>query len=213
MDHDAKAFLPAAGSDWALPFYDAMTKVLGVDAARARLLEQADLSSEMRILDVGCGTGTFATMIKSVHPRTRVTGLDPDVKALRRARLKADRAGARIVFDTGYANQLPYPDGAFDRVFTSFALHHIPAGERLASLQEMRRVLAPGGSFHLVDFGGPLSSSRGLRGWMLRASRHTRDNFGDHIPMLMTEAGFTAPEMLSHGTVMAGPIAYYRATR
>ena len=203
-------FLPAAGQQWALPFYDTMTKLMGVDAARRELLEQARVTGSERILDVGCGTGTFAVFIKSVHPRADVTGLDPDEKALRRAGRKADRAAVRIAFDRGYAHELPYPDGSFDRVFSSFMFHHLPSDLRVASLQQMRRVLRAGGSLHLLDFGGPLWSARGLRGWMLRKSRHTRDNFGDLIPTAISEAGFEKVEMLRHGMVIAGPVAYYR---
>ena len=46
-----------------------------------------------RVLDIGCGTGTLAVLIKRSHPEVEVVGLDPDPKALARAQQKADRAG------------------------------------------------------------------------------------------------------------------------
>ncbi|MGH9457278.1 MAG: class I SAM-dependent methyltransferase [Thermoanaerobaculia bacterium] len=206
-------YLPAAGHDWALPFYDTMTRWLGVDDARRALLEQAAIRPGSRVLDVGCGTGTFELLVKEQHPAVDLVGLDPDSKALARARRKAGRAGVAVAFDRGTAAELPYADASFDRVFSSFMLHHIDEKERGRALREMWRVLKPGGSLHLLDFGGPESAARGIRGWMLRASRHTRNNFGSVVPDLMREAGFAEVELMSHRMLLAGPVAYYRAVR
>src|SRR5215469_6148214 len=93
MQEVRRAYLPAAGHDWALPFYDPFVKLLGADAARRTLLQQADLRPGNRVLDIGCGTGTFVELIKRVHPEVSVVGLDPDPKALARAKKKAARAG------------------------------------------------------------------------------------------------------------------------
>ena len=60
MARSGSTYLPAAGHDWALPFYDTITRIFGVDAARRRLLQQASVGPDDRVLDVGCGTGTFA---------------------------------------------------------------------------------------------------------------------------------------------------------
>jgi len=73
-----RTYLPAAGRGWALPLYDPLVKLLGGDAARKVLIEQAALSPGLRILDIGCGTGTMAVMIKRLHPNVSVVGLDPD---------------------------------------------------------------------------------------------------------------------------------------
>lgn len=96
-------YLPAAGRDWALPLYDPLVKLLGAEAAKRRLVDQARLNGRLRILDVGCGTGTLATLIKASHPDSQVTGLDPDSKALARGGQKADRAGVAVRFDQGFA--------------------------------------------------------------------------------------------------------------
>src|SRR5215467_11882816 len=57
MTEQARTFLPAAGKDCLLPFYDPVVKLLGGDAARQTLVEQADLRADQRLLEVGCGTG------------------------------------------------------------------------------------------------------------------------------------------------------------
>ncbi len=210
MGHRHTTYLPAAGHDWALPFYDTITRIFGIDGARRKLLQQATIGPQDRILDVGCGTGTFAVLIKTQHPGVELAGLDPDPKALARARRKAERAGISAVFDEGFSRELPYADASFDHVFSSLMFHHVPADEKIETLREIRRVLKPGRSLHLLDFGGPDAS--GLRGWFLKTNKHTRDNFGPAIPTLMKQAGFEEATLVSHGMVLAGPIAYYRAT-
>lgn len=211
MSHDLKMYLPAAGHHWALPFYDIITRASGVDAARRQFVADVKIGSGQRILDVGCGTGTLAIAMKSIVSDTDVVGLDPDPGALQRASRKAERAGVRIAFDRGSADHLPYANASFDRVVSSFMFHHLPADLKLPALREMRRVLGPGGALHLIDFGGPASAARGLRGWFLSRNRYTRHNFGDFIPKLLTEAGFSAVALIRQRMVMAGPIAHYQA--
>src|SRR5215469_14426289 len=104
MQEVQRTFLPAAGRDWALPLYDPFVKLLGADAARRTLLQQADLRPGHRVLDIGCGTGTFVALIKRVHPEVSVAGLDPDPRALARAKKKAARAGVSIQFDQGFSS-------------------------------------------------------------------------------------------------------------
>ena len=93
MTEQARTFLPAAGKDWLLPFYDPVVKLLGGDAARQTLVEQADLRAGQRLLEVGCGTGTLMLMIKRDQKNVEVVGIDPDPKALKRARDKGAQAG------------------------------------------------------------------------------------------------------------------------
>lgn len=65
-----RTYLPAAGHGWALPLYDPLVKLLGGDAAKKQLLDQAAIREGHRILDIGCGTGTLATLIKRLHHDT-----------------------------------------------------------------------------------------------------------------------------------------------
>lgn len=164
MENIQRAYLPAAGNDWALPLYDIVTRLMGADRTKHALVAQAALRPTFRALDLGCGTGTLAVMIKRLHPGVSVVGLDPDRKALVRGRKKSAQAGVSIQFDQGFADKLPYPDASFDRVFSSFMFHHLHEQDRVKALSEARRVLAPGGSLHLMDMVRPRGPRPGMVG-------------------------------------------------
>ena len=87
-----RAYLPAAGRDAFLPLYDPLTRLIGGQKILRSLLDQAALQPNHVVLDVGCGTGTLAVLVKRLHPTIDVTALDPDPKALARAAAKAAKA-------------------------------------------------------------------------------------------------------------------------
>jgi len=207
-----RTYLPAAGRHWALPLYDPFVKLLGGDAARKVLIEQAALSPGFRILDIGCGTGTMAVMIKRLHPNVSVVGLDPDPEALSRARHKAQREELSIQFEQGFSDGLPYPDGSFDRVFSSFMYHHLPSNEKGKTLREVRRVLRAGGSFHLLDFQGPDAHRHGWLAHWFHAGERLQDNAQSRIFDLLKQCGFSEAARLTQRRLLFGPIAYYQAS-
>jgi demethylmenaquinone methyltransferase/2-methoxy-6-polyprenyl-1,4-benzoquinol methylase len=84
-----------------------------------------------RTLDVACGTG-FMTR----HLRGEIVGLDQSESMLEIAR----RQAPHVQFARGNALELPFPDDAFDRVFTSYFYCHLEEEERLRFLSEARRV-------------------------------------------------------------------------
>jgi ubiquinone/menaquinone biosynthesis C-methylase UbiE len=205
-------FLPAAGSDLFLPLYDPVNRLVGTDRARRALIDQARLAAGQKILDVGCGTGTLAVQILRSSPGVEVTGLDPDPKALARAKRKAERAGVTVRFDEGFADELPYADASFDRVFSSMMFHHVETGEKEAMLREVGRVLAPGGSFHLMDVAGP-DKSPGLLERLLHSHARLKDNLEGRILSWMREAGLRDPARIGEGRILFVRLAYYRAGR
>ena len=183
---------------------------MGGDTARAALLDQVALRAGERVLDIGCGTGTLAVIIKRRHPQVEVTGLDPDPSALQRAARKAQQASLSIQLDRGFSDELPYEDGRFDRVFSSFMLHHLD--EKEATLREVRRVLKPGGPFHMLDFADP--RSRGVHGrlsHLVHSSKRLQDNNEARILELMQRAGLVSPVTVAERSLLVGHIAYYQA--
>jgi ubiquinone/menaquinone biosynthesis C-methylase UbiE len=103
----------------------------GWDDAVARLVAAVGALPPAKTLDVACGTG-FLTR----HLRGEVTGLDQSVRMLERARERAPD----VTFARGDALTLPFPDAAFDRVFTGHFYGHLDEDERVRFLAEARRV-------------------------------------------------------------------------
>lgn len=211
MSHARHAYFPAAGRDVFLPLYDPLTKLFGADRARRKLFDQASVQPDHRILDIGCGTGSFAVAIKRWLPTVNVVGLDPDPKALARSHRKARAASASIRFDQGFANALPYPDASFDRVFSSLMFHHLPQNAKLATLCEARRVLKPGGSLHLLDFVEPGQHSHNPLARWLHTSEQMEHNTQEKILSWMSEAGLLDPRPVAFDERLFGKIVYYRA--
>jgi ubiquinone/menaquinone biosynthesis C-methylase UbiE len=113
----------------------------------------ADLHEGDAVLDVGCGTGTLALeAARSVDRSGRVYGIDPSAEQIARARAKAARRRARVEFQTGVIEHLPFPDATFDAVLSTLMMHHIPAPTKRQGLLEIARVLKPGGRLVIADF-------------------------------------------------------------
>jgi len=137
-----------------LPLYDPLVSLMGAARAREELIKQANIKPNQRVLDLGCGTGTLVVLLKRKYATAEIVGIDPDPKALRRAEKKVRRAGVAVQLDEGFSDELPYDEGTFDRVLSSFMLHHLEEHEREKTLREVLRVLKPAGTFHLLDFAG-----------------------------------------------------------
>jgi ubiquinone/menaquinone biosynthesis C-methylase UbiE len=208
-----RRFVPAMGQgrDWLLPIYDPLTSLLGLRRVRRTLLEQAALSSPCRVLDVGCGTGSLAVLIKRRHPSVDVVALDPDARALAKGLRKARRADVSIQFNRGFADALPYPDGSFDRVFSSVMFHHLAHDEKQRALREIRRVLKRGGRFHLVDFVASPTNGTPSR---LHSHHRLTENAEHDVLAFLTQAGFADATIVGAGALLVGHlrIAYFQGT-
>ena len=104
-----------------------------------------------RVVDVGCGAG-FDSLIASrmVGAEGSVVGVDMTPAMLAKARQSAAEAGsANVTFREGFAEALPVPDGWADVVISNGALNLVP--DKAAALQEMARVLKPGGRVQIAD--------------------------------------------------------------
>lgn len=97
-----------------------------------------------RVLDVATGAGGFVQVLKQeLTSYTEIVGIDTSERA--EQAFKAHFQEEAIRYLTMDANQLDFPDASFDTVSISYSLHHLPDPSRV--LDEMKRVLKPGGHF------------------------------------------------------------------
>ena len=147
MTHgDPDAVVQAERAAWtrAAPIYAEHTAQLTSQAV-SHLIGAAQLTSDSRALEVGCGPGRVTAMMADTG--ATVTGVDLVPAMIETARtLHPD-----IAFVEANAEQLPFEDDSFDVVLINFVIHHFARPDVVCA--EVRRVLTPGGRF---VFAGPI---------------------------------------------------------
>jgi ubiquinone/menaquinone biosynthesis C-methylase UbiE len=187
-------YVPASGRHGLTRFYDSIVALTMRERLfRARLGRQvlAGLPADARIADVGAGTGTFAIGLAAAAPGAAVVAVDGDPEVL--ALAQAKRGAAAVEWKRGLANALPLADDSCDRVAMSLLLHHLDAAGKDAALAEAHRVLRPGGSLHVADWGRPQDP-------LMRCGLFTlalidgfdgiRDHAAGRLPLFLENAGF-----------------------
>ena len=153
MKQSDQDFVPALGFRALTPLYDAVLRIFTRERVwRGALLDQLRAGPGERILDVGCGTGTLAILLKRQAPSAHVVGLDPDPDVLVRAAAKARAAGVEIDWRQGFARDAASLGMAFDKAVSSVVFHQVPLAEKEAGLAAMAAAIRPGGEVHIADF-------------------------------------------------------------
>jgi ubiquinone/menaquinone biosynthesis methyltransferase len=206
--------------------YDFITIVLsyGRDRAwKARLVDLAAPAHGTRALDLATGTGDIAFAMQSRG--AEVVGLDVTARMIELASAKASRA--RPLFLVGDMVALPFRAASFDLVTTGYGLRNVP--DLTAAIDEMLRVLKPGGRALSLDFNRPangfvravylayLSVVGGALGWLLHRDPDTyryipasirRYPGAEAVARLMEARGFAA---VAHYPVLGGLMAIHLA--
>ena len=190
-----REFTPALGRPELSALYDLAIAALTREGRwRGALLNQIAPRDSDIVLDVGCGTGTLAVLLKKRAPGARVIGLDPDPDILARAEAKAARAGADLEFMQGFARDAAsVGEGLASKVVSSLVFHQTPMAEKRAGLAAMLRAVRPGGEAHIADYGlqrTPLMRSLFRQVQRLDGFDNTQPNALGVLPELMVQAGF-----------------------
>ncbi|MEH2063778.1 MAG: methyltransferase domain-containing protein [Nostoc sp.] len=143
--------------DWSYRYqwlYDGISRLAALSVGgearfRQLALQGLIIDSDTQVLDLCCGSGqTTEFLVKSSQ---NVTGLDASPKSLQRARQNVPLAS----YVEAFAEDMPFADNLFDVVHTSVALHEMQPQQLRKIINEVYRVLKPGGVFTLVDFHAP----------------------------------------------------------
>ena len=136
----ADEFKQAQRAMWAAGDYPALA--VHIAHVGDGLVERAGVGPGARVLDVACGPGS--TAIPAARAGAHATGLDLVPAMLDAGRERAAEAGVEVEWVEGDAEQLPFEDGAFDYVLSTFGHMFAPRHARAAS--EMARVCRTGGT-------------------------------------------------------------------
>ena len=214
---DPSHYVTALRFDFLTSIYDPIVALTTRERVfKERLLSQACIDEGASVLDLGCGTGTFAIRAKRRHPGATIVGVDGDPKVLSLARRKAAAAEAHVRLDTGLSFDLPYSDAQYDRVVSSLFFHHLTAADKRRTILEANRVLVPGGQFHVADWGrpsGPLMRMLFYPVRLLDGFETTRNNVHGRLPELFAAAGFEHARLRGELNTMLGTMAFYSARK
>lgn len=148
-----------------------------------------------RVLEIGIGTGLNMPHYERSRV-SKVVGVEPALRLHRLARKRIERSGIEVELIGLSAEKLPLEDHSFDSIVVTYALCTIP--DPVAALQEMRRVLAPGGRLYFCEHGRAPDAS--VRRWQTRLQPYWERiaggcQLGRDIPALLSAAGFEAVTM------------------
>ncbi len=152
-----------------------------------------------RVLDLGCSIGQCTTLLKQRYPEAEITGLDVSLPLLRYANRRAAELDVDVSFRQGLAEQLPYPDGHFDSVLCYILFHEVPARLFQPIINEVFRVLRPGGSFTVIDAPNGKDLPAPNRFWLTYDAQFNCEPYSPafvacDLPALLSNAGFSGVE-------------------
>lgn len=119
-------------------------------AAKAKILSETASThfsdkDNLSLLDVGCGVGVIHSLLKPIF--RNISGVDISAASIEHARME----NPDLDYRTYNGTKLPYPQGAFDVATTICVMHHVPPAEWQAFMQEMKRVVRPGGLVCVIE--------------------------------------------------------------
>jgi demethylmenaquinone methyltransferase/2-methoxy-6-polyprenyl-1,4-benzoquinol methylase len=137
--------------------YDLLAELLSLGQNgrwRRAMVDRVVPAAPGRVLDVATGTAGVALQLARRTPG-RIVGIDLTEAMLRRGQQKVagNGAGARVQLLVGRAEQLPFPDGAFDALTFTYLLRYV--ADPAATLRELARVVKPGAPVASLEFHVP----------------------------------------------------------
>ncbi|MFE6749812.1 class I SAM-dependent methyltransferase [Kitasatospora purpeofusca] len=229
---DERSFTPAAGRFAPVRLYDPVVALTRERLWRSLVAMHVAPRPEDVVVDVGCGTGSLAVLLKRVEPRATVIGVDPDPEALAVARRKAAAVPAGGTpggtsagtpagtpeWRTGMGDDLAAVVGAgtADTVVSSLVLHQCPVPMKRAVLAAMHETLRPGGKLVIADYGKQRTAAMRLAFRFVQLAdgkADTQPNADGILPRLIAEAGFQDVRESETVATVTGSLSLYTASK
>ena len=208
-------YIPALRFHTLTRYFDAvLARTLKEEKFKSLLVRQANIEPGHRVLDVGCGTGTLALLIKQAVPESHVVGLDADSTALEIAREKAAKAEIEIEFHQALVWEAPFEPKSFERVVSSLVLHHLLDRDTLRTLELVREWLRPEGELHIADWGkaqNALMRAAFVSVQLLDGFQTTTENVRRGLVPILRAAKFDCVEETHREMTLFGTLSLYRA--
>ncbi len=194
--------------DWSYRYqwlYDGISRLAALSVGgegrfRQLALQGLTIDSATQVLDLCCGSGQTTQFL--VKLSQNVTGLDASPFSLQRARQNVPSAS----YVQAFAEEMPFADNLFDVVHTSAALHEMQPQQLRKIINEVYRVLKPGGVFTLIDFHAPTNPIfwPGVSLFLLLFETETAwELIKTDLPGLLAETGFEVgkPSLYAGGSL------------
>jgi ubiquinone/menaquinone biosynthesis C-methylase UbiE len=215
---EGSTFTPALGRFGHAALYDRLAALSGEARWRGPLVRHIAPQPDDVVVDVGCGTGTLALLLRRAAPEARIVGVDPDPEVIAIARRKAERDGLRIEWRQAMGDAAVGAVGAGSAsiVVSSLVLHQCSMPMKRAILATMHALLRPGGRLVIGDFGLQ-------RTWLMRLAfklvqiadgrTDTQPNADGVLPELIAAAGFAEVREAEVIPTVTGSVSIYVARR
>ena len=158
--------------------------------------QAAQRMSEGIAADLGCGPGLLAIELARQTPGLRVVGVDLSPEMLAQGEENARESGVEehVSFRLGDVVNVPVPDGSLDLVVSTLSLHHW--SNPTAVLNEIARILRPGGAFYVLDLRRDMPAPAYLLLWFVTHVVVPRALRGIGEPLGSRNAAYTPPEAM-----------------
>jgi ubiquinone/menaquinone biosynthesis C-methylase UbiE len=168
-------------------------------------------TSPQAILDVGCSVGMSTFALRSLYPQAKITGLDLSPYFLAVAHHNSQQRHSEIEWVHAAAEATGLPDGAYDLVSIFLVCHELPQLATQQILQEMRRLLRPGGYLAIMDMNPQSEIYAQMPPYILTLLKSTEPYLDEYFTLDIAQsiiaAGFHPPTITRnsprHRTIVA----------
>ncbi|HRJ30977.1 MAG TPA: methyltransferase domain-containing protein [Cyclobacteriaceae bacterium] len=214
---EQKNFIPALKYDWLTKFYDPVLQLTMPERKfKKALIDKMRIERGYRVLDFGCGSLTLSLMAAQMYPEAEYYGVDIDEKILAIASRKMAAANKHVLIQHYDGTKLPYPDNYFDRVMSSLVFHHLTLRQKYAVLEDIYRILKPGGEVHIADFGQPSNVLQRIGFYtvqLLDGFETTNDSVKNTLPKALKENDFSDVEEKGVFKTLVGTVRLVKAVK